>query len=158
ARAHDTRVCVDCISSLGAVPLDLRGVYLATGATGKSLGAYAGVAIIFADPASLSALDMSRRPSYLGIPAAIASKGRRCTFPSPGVQAMDAALAEYATPDLAQAQFEHYVALGAYVREQLREIGLEPLADEACACPVVTTFAPPGDESSEAFVARCRKW
>src|SRR5262249_10839842 len=49
-------------------------------------------------------------------------------------------------------------ALGAYVREQLREIGLEPLADEACACPVVTTFAPPGDESSEAFVARCRKW
>ena len=30
---------------LGAVPLDLRHVYLASGATGKSLGSYAGAAI-----------------------------------------------------------------------------------------------------------------
>src|SRR5207248_1146340 len=35
ARRGGCRVCVDCISSLGATPLDLREVYLATGATGK---------------------------------------------------------------------------------------------------------------------------
>jgi aspartate aminotransferase-like enzyme len=48
--------------------------------------------------------------------------------------------------------------LGLYVREQLRRLGLEPLAAEDCAAPVVTTFAPPEGESSEAFVARCRYW
>ena len=37
AQRRGIRVCVDCISSLGAVPLDLREVYLATGSTGKAL-------------------------------------------------------------------------------------------------------------------------
>jgi aspartate aminotransferase-like enzyme len=44
------------------------------------------------------------------------------------------------------------------VRQQLRELGLEPLAQEEWACPVVTTFTPPGGESSLAFVQRCRAW
>ena len=34
AQRRGIRVCVDCISSLGAVPFDLRQVYLASGATG----------------------------------------------------------------------------------------------------------------------------
>src|SRR5262249_53684014 len=45
-----------------------------------------------------------------------------------------------------------------HVRQQLRRLGLEPLAPDSCACPVVTTFAPPGGESSAEFVARCRSW
>ena len=39
-----------------------------------------------------------------------------------------------------------------------RKLALEPLALDAHACPVVTTFAPPGKESSAAFVRRCRAW
>src|SRR5208282_6858402 len=38
------------------------------------------------------------------------------------------------------------------------QVGLEPLAAETCACPVVATFVPPGGEPSEAFVARCQSW
>ena len=158
ARARGTRVCVDCVSSLGAVPLDLREVFLATGATGKSLGAYAGASIIFADAAALAHLDMDRIPNYLDVPAALASHGPRFTFPSPTLLAMEAALAEYATPEKARAQHERYAALGVYVRHQLRDLGVEPLAAEAWACPVVTTFAPPGDEEPAEFVARCQCW
>src|SRR4029077_13909139 len=83
AQAHGCRVCMDCISSLGAVPIDLRNVYLATGATGKSLGSYAGAAIIFADAASLGSLDRSQVPSYFDIATALATTGPRYTFPSP---------------------------------------------------------------------------
>src|SRR5262249_10573465 len=75
ARARDVRVCVDCVSSLGAVPLDLGGVYLATGATGKSLGAYAGAALIFADARALGRIDRSQVPSYFDLGAALASDG-----------------------------------------------------------------------------------
>src|SRR5207244_7657751 len=64
ARKSGIRVCVDCISSLGAVPLDLSEVYLATAATGKSLGAIAGAAIIFADAGALGQIDRSGVPSY----------------------------------------------------------------------------------------------
>ncbi len=158
AKARGVRVCLDCISSLGAVPLDLRGTYLATGATGKSLGSYAGVAIVFADAAQLAGLDMSHIPSYFDIPAVLTSEGPRFTFPSPSLLALDAALAAYAGYEKAQARFDHYRKLGAYIRQKLREVGLEPLATEEVACPVVTTFAPPNGDSSEDFVARCQSW
>ncbi|MBY0528334.1 MAG: aminotransferase class V-fold PLP-dependent enzyme [Gemmataceae bacterium] len=158
ARAHGVRVCVDCISSLGAVPIDLSGVYLASGATGKSLGSYAGISIVFANGRALPRLDLGRLPSYFDIAAHLGTEGPRYTFPSPILRALQAALAEYATPDLAQARYERYAALGMYVRRQLREFGLAPLADEDNACPVVTTFLPPSNESGPAFVDRCRSW
>jgi aspartate aminotransferase-like enzyme len=133
-------------------------VYLATAATGKSLGAIAGVAIIFADAGALSQLDRSGVPSYFDISAALASDGPCYTFPSPTLLALEAALREYATTEKAEASYARYYELGAWVREQLRKIGLTPLAREDCASPVVTTFAPPGEELSQAFVDRCRSW
>ncbi|MGE3805028.1 MAG: aminotransferase class V-fold PLP-dependent enzyme [Gemmataceae bacterium] len=158
AARHHARVCMDCISSLGAVPIDLSGVYLASGASGKSLGAYAGTAMIFADARALAELDLGRVPSYLDVSAAMASRGPRYTFPSPTLSALHAALEEYATSERAQATYRRYRTLGQHVREQLLQQHIEPLADEEHASPVVTTFAPPCDESSEQFVARCRSW
>jgi aspartate aminotransferase-like enzyme len=143
---------------LGAVPLDLSEVYLATATSGKSLGAYAGAAIIFADARKLADLDTGRVPSYLDLPAALACTGTRYTFPSPTLLALDAALAGYGTPDKARDSYDRYAALGVYVRGELRRLGLEPLAADDCAAPVVTTFAPPVGESAEAFVARCHFW
>jgi aspartate aminotransferase-like enzyme len=140
------------------VPLDLSEVYLASGATGKSLAAYAGTAIVFADTASLRSIDWSRVPSYLDIAAALATKGPRYTFPSPTLQALETALAAYATPESAEKRYHEYAARGLYVRQRLRGLGLVPLADERCACPVVTTFAPPEPETSESFVERCGAW
>ena len=158
ARTWGMRVCVDCISSLGAVPLDLSGVYLATGTSGKSLGAYAGAAIIFADAEAVRRLDRSRVPSYFDIVAALNSEGPCYTFPSPTLVALEAALSAYATPEKSQENYARYAELGGYVRHQLRRVGLEPLAANECASPVVTTFTPPADESSSEFVARCRSW
>ncbi len=158
ARTRGVRVCVDCISSLGAVPLDLSGVYLATGATGKSLGAFAGAAIIFADREALLRVDRSRIPSYFDILAALQSDGPCYTFPSPTLLALEAALKEYASPEKARATYDRYEELGRWVRANLRKLGLPPLAREECASPVVTTFAPAEEETSQAFVLRCRGW
>ncbi|HZU34361.1 MAG TPA: aminotransferase class V-fold PLP-dependent enzyme, partial [Gemmataceae bacterium] len=83
ARERDVRVCVDCISSLGAVPIDLDGVFLATGATGKSLGSYAGISIVFADAAELRRINTDRVPSYFDLAAHLSTEGPRFTFPSP---------------------------------------------------------------------------
>jgi aspartate aminotransferase-like enzyme len=158
AQRRGARVCVDCISSLGAVPLNLRQVFMASGATGKSLGAYAGAALIFADREALETLDRSQVPSYLDVAAALQSDGPCYTFPSPTLCALEAALQEYSTPQKAQASYSRYAELGVYVRHQLRKLGLEPLALDGHACPVVTTFTPPGQESSGEFVCRCRAW
>src|SRR5215212_7210735 len=36
-RERNAKLCLDCVSAFGAVPLDLSGVWLATGASGKAL-------------------------------------------------------------------------------------------------------------------------
>jgi aspartate aminotransferase-like enzyme len=158
ARRRGIRVCLDCISSLGAVPLDLREVYLASGATGKSLGSYAGAALIFGDAKAMDNIDRTGIPSYFDIAAALASDGPCYTFPSSTLFALEAALQEYGSPQRAQASYRRYAALGGYVRQELRALGLETLAREDWSCPVVTTFTPPGDDSSRSFVERCRAW
>ena len=159
ARPRGVRICADCVSSLGAVPVDLSEVYLATGATGKALSSYAGIALIFADANRLTHLNTETIPSYLDIPATLASVGPRFTVPSPLMKALSVALGEYSTPEKSQSRFDHYAGLGRYTRERLREIGLSPLVgDEDVASPVITSFYPPGDESSYDFVNRCQTW
>src|SRR5262249_3071615 len=58
----------------------------------------------------------------------------------------------------ARETYARYADLGVFVRQQLRRLGLAPLAAEDCAAPVVTTFAPPGPETAAEFVALCRSW
>src|SRR5207248_1106367 len=136
AKRAGCRVCADCISSLGATPLDLHDVYLATGATGKALGSYAGASLIFADLRQLEHIDSRRTPSYLDLPAALRAAGPRFTFPSPTLCALEAALKRFATPESAQACYARYERLGGFVREHLRELGLPPLAAESFPAPV----------------------
>ncbi|MCI0377701.1 MAG: aminotransferase class V-fold PLP-dependent enzyme [Gemmataceae bacterium] len=158
AKKRGIRVCVDCISSLGALPLDLSEVFLASGASGKSVGSYAGASLLFANKEELRPLDRSKVPSYFDIFAALSSEGPCYTFPSPTLTALEAALQEYATVERCQATYARYNELGVRVRQELRRVGLTPLADEEYASPVITTFAPPAQESSASFVARCRLW
>jgi aspartate aminotransferase-like enzyme len=44
---YRVNLCVDACSSAGIVPLDLKGIYLATTVSGKALGSYPGLAIVF---------------------------------------------------------------------------------------------------------------
>jgi aspartate aminotransferase-like enzyme/predicted N-acetyltransferase YhbS len=46
---HNVKLRVDCISSLGTVPIDLQGVYLASGVSGKGIAAFTGLSFIFHD-------------------------------------------------------------------------------------------------------------
>lgn len=158
AKPRGVRVCADCVSSLGALPVDLKDLYLASAATGKALSSYAGLALVFADPAQLAHLDTSRIPSYYDLPVTLSTVGPRYTVPSPLLRALAVALEVYSTPEKAKARFEHYAALGRFVRKRLTEIGLPPMAPENCASPVITSFYPPGQESSCDFVSRCLTW
>ena len=128
-QARGIRLCLDCVSSLGAVPVDLHGVWLASGVSGKALGSFAGVGMVFA-----SEIPATRRvPVYLDLAAALQTEGPRFTFSSPMLAALDVAL-----------RLERdYRPLGGLVRSKLRELQLEPMVDGPSAAPTVTTFTPP---------------
>jgi len=155
AKQYGHRVCLDCVSSIGTVPLDLNGVYLASAASGKALGSYAGLAFVFADPRELAHLPAEAVPTYLDVPATLAASGPRFTVPSPLVTALDAALSVFATPEARTRRFAQVQQLGNSLRTRVREIGLIPLAPDSCASPAIVTFAPPAGELAAEFVARC---
>ena len=138
ANARGVRVALDCVSSLGAVPVDLSGAWLASGVSGKALGSYAGVAMVFASEIP----QLSRPvPTYLDVAEALRTEGSCFTFPSPLLLALEEALRLR----------RDYSTLGGLVRQRLREIGAEPMVDGAVAAPVVTTFVPP----RPGFLAHC---
>lgn len=155
ARQRGQRVCVDAVSSIGGLPVDLSEVALASGTSGKALGSCSGIALVFANRHKLGPLDLSRVPTYFDLHAALDHTGPRFTFPSPPLQALAAALTDYATPAQARARYDHYQFLGCYVRRELRRLGFLPLTGEHHASPTITTFAPPDGTTSEAFVELC---
>jgi len=151
ATERGTRVCVDCISSLGTVPVDLAGVFLASGASGKGLRAFPGLALVFYDHAV--APQPERMPSYLDLGAYAAAGGVPYTHSSNLLAALVAALdSQRQKPRLAT------VAQGAaFLRPRLEELGLPVLAGADYASPAVFTLALPPGLSSRAIGDRLRE-
>jgi aspartate aminotransferase-like enzyme/predicted N-acetyltransferase YhbS len=137
AVAHDVDavLCLDCVSAIGAVPLDLRGVHLASGASGKALASYPGISFVFHAEAVEPAPD--RLPRYLDLGYYASKGGVPFTHSSNLLAALDAALARFNS----NAPFAEMAALAARVRPRLRELGWPPLVPDAQATPAVVTVA-----------------
>jgi len=127
ARRHDLKLCLDCVSAIGAIPLDLRGVYLATGASGKALAAFPGLSVVFhnhhvnAEP--------TRVPRYLDLGYYVEKDGIAFTHSSNLVGALDVALNRFETSE----PFERIVELSAWLRPRLRDLGFNILVPDADA-------------------------
>jgi aspartate aminotransferase-like enzyme len=153
ASSRGARVALDCVSSLGAVPLPAQGVWMSAGVSGKSLGAYAGLSFVFASPQALEQTKGASFPSSMDVAGATAQSGPQFTVASPLLFALESALIPYGSAEMTRARWAHQQSLGSSVRSHLRELGVQPLAPEADAAPCVTTFALPSDN----FLETCRR-
>ena len=142
-RRYDVHCCVDCISSIGATAIDLSGVYLATGASGKALGSYAGLGMVFYnEPVAPS----DRIPRYVDIGYYAAHEGVPFTLSSNLVYALAAALEA-----LPANYYLHIADLAREIRRALRAMHMEILVPEADSIPAVTTIALPAAINSVAL-------
>lgn len=48
-KKYKLKLCVDCISSFGAIPFSMEGCWLATATSGKAVGTMSGLAVVFAN-------------------------------------------------------------------------------------------------------------
>jgi aspartate aminotransferase-like enzyme/GNAT superfamily N-acetyltransferase len=142
AANHGLRICVDCISSIGAVPVDLQGVHLATGTSGKGLGAYPGLSLVFHDYSPLPAPD--RLPSYIDLGHWAAHTSSPHTHSSNLVGALAAGLRQV-TP----ARMQRILDNGRWLRGALRSRGFTLVAPESAACSAGITLSL-GDTGSAA--------
>ncbi|MBJ8054641.1 aminotransferase class V-fold PLP-dependent enzyme [Bacillus cereus] len=46
-KKYKVKLCVDCISSIGAISIDLKDVYFASGVSGKAIKSYTGLSFVF---------------------------------------------------------------------------------------------------------------
>lgn len=73
------KLCVDCISSIATVPVNLKDIYLASGVSGKALCSFGGLAIVFynheveVSPNIARYLDLGYYRAESGIPFTISS-------------------------------------------------------------------------------------
>lgn len=137
------RLCVDCISSIGTVPVDLAGVYFASCASGKALGAFPGLSMVFYDHDLLPAPESLPRSLDLGLYSQ--KQGVPFTTSSNLFYALRTAL-EYFEPEEV---YRRIVMVSQWLRGRLGELGFRLVAPEAHASPAVITIALPKTVSSE---------
>jgi aspartate aminotransferase-like enzyme len=134
-RTYRTRLCVDAISSLGTLDLDLSGAWLATGASGKALGSYPGISMVFyQEPPPAGGL-----PRYLDLGELVAAQGVAYTQSSNLVAALDAALTAADWPD----RYRQLAAGSSWLAARLRRLGFDVVAAARHAAPGICTVALP---------------
>ncbi len=142
--------CLDCISSIGTVPVDLRGVYLASCVSGKALASYPGLSMVFYNH-ELTAAPRSL-PRYLDLGYYAAQAGIPFTHSSNLIFALQTALNRICWSE----KFSQIAEVAVWLRRRLREVGLQIVAPDAHASPAVVTLALPGDISSRSLGGQLR--
>jgi len=137
------KLCLDGISAVGTVPVDLEGVHLASGVSGKGLGAFPGLSMVFHHHEI--APQPERLPRYLDLGYYASQGSIPFTQSSNLVAALQMALQRY---DSMQ-PFTETAELSAWLRPKLRELGFKILAPDATAAPaVVSLMLPPSMRSA----------
>jgi len=145
-RQTGTRICVDCVSSIGTVPLDLSKVYLASGVSGKGLGSFSGLSMVFYNH---KVYPSDRLPRYLDLGVYAGMDGVPFTISSNLVASLRAALQHFDSDK----RLAKMAALSLWLRHQLENLGLEIVSPAAHASPAIITISLP-QEISSAFVGQ----
>lgn len=131
ANKHDLKLCVDACSSVGIVAVDLQDAYLASTVSGKGLGSYPGLAVVFhqepilPDPSIPRYLDLGQFSTTDSIPY---------THSSNLVSALHAAVD--------RVDFQNKAHLGNAAKRMLKGAGFSHLGDEKYSPSVMTIPLP----------------
>ena len=90
-KRYNVLLCVDCVSSFGALPFRLDGVFLATSVSGKAIGTMSGLAFVFANE---EIQPSNQIPTYLDI-GLTTNINIPHTMPSQFIHSLELALMSY---------------------------------------------------------------
>jgi aspartate aminotransferase-like enzyme len=137
------RLCMDCVSSIGTIPIDLNGIYLASGVSGKGLGAFPGLSMVFYNH---EILPLSKNiPRYLDIGLYSISEGIPFTISSNLIYALKKALERFDPEN----RYRELEKMSLWLRDGLRKIGFNILAADEHSSPALITIDLPSWMSSE---------
>lgn len=141
---------LDCISTLGVLPVNLEGVYLASGVSGKGLASFPGLSMVFHNYKAMPAPD--RLPRYLDLGYCASCEGIPFTHSSNLLGAMLASLRRNSAR-----RYAELVETAVWLRAQLLDAGFQIVAPAAEASPAVFTIALPRHIHSRTAAKRMQK-
>jgi aspartate aminotransferase-like enzyme len=141
ATARGAKLCLDCISSIGTIPVNLSGVYLASCVSGKGLAAFPGLSMVFYNHELTSSDSL---PRYLDLGYYAAQEGIPFTHSSNLVYALLTALQRTSWKD----KFAQIADVSKWLRDRVRELGFQIVAAETLGSPAVVTIVLPPELSS----------
>jgi aspartate aminotransferase-like enzyme len=139
------RLCLDCVSSIGNVAVDLEGVFLTSGVSGKGLGAFPGLSMVFYNHEVRPG--RSSLPRYLDLGLYVQNDGIPFTHSSNLLRALQAAAERKNSARLPGDQ----AVLGSWLRSRLRALGFEIVGADEYTAPAVITIALPAGLNSESI-------
>lgn len=139
------KLCLDAISSIGVVPVDLRNVYFASGVSGKGLASYPGVSLVFYNHHIQPS--PHKLPRYLDLGHYSDNEGIPFTQSSNLVYALKAAVESQDWSD----KFNNLVNTSSWLRRELRALGYTILANDETASTAVITLVLPDSLSSRSL-------
>ena len=139
---HHAKLCLDSISSIGTMPVDLSGVFLASCSSGKGLRSYPGVSMVFYHHDVVP--QPERLPRYLDLGFYAQQQGVPFTFSSNLLHALHAAV-KHVDWDK---RFSGVAELSQLLRARLVDLGFQLIGAETETSPAVVTIALPPEMNS----------
>lgn len=136
------KLCLDCISSVGTMPVDLSGVYLASCSSGKGLRSYPGISMVFHNHAVTP--EPERLPRYVDLGYYSQQQGVPFTFSSNLLHALHAAVKHVDW----EKRFADTIELSAFLRGELVEMGFALVGTNTESSPAVITIELPPEMNS----------
>ena len=139
---NGTKLCLDCVSTVGTMPVDLTGVYLASSSSGKGLRSYPGIAMVFCNHETNSAPD--KLPRYIDLGFYTRQSGPPFTFSSNLLHALHAAIKRVNWGK----RFIETAEWTAWLRERLIGMGFNLVGNGVLLSPAVITISLPPEMDS----------
>lgn len=143
-KKYSVKICVDAISSIGAVPLNFESIYLATGVSGKAIGGYTGLSFVFFNQLEDISIAV---PRYLDIVYYQTSGGIPFSQNSNLFRALDTALNKFSLSNF----FEERKSVYIQACEMFENKGFSFVIDQHISSPCVITIELPNTLSSIEF-------
>ncbi|MGN1399987.1 MAG: aminotransferase class V-fold PLP-dependent enzyme [Bacillus sp. (in: firmicutes)] len=138
---NEVLLCLDCISTIGAIPIDLTGVHMATGVSGKAVGSLTGLSFIF----HYSPLYPSDQiPRYLDLGSYFQNNSIPYSQTSNLISALSAALDETDAE-----RYEQIAKTFDLIYRTVIQNGFRPVVDKTASSYVIVTIEFPDFLSSQ---------
>jgi aspartate aminotransferase-like enzyme/ribosomal protein S18 acetylase RimI-like enzyme len=139
------KLCLDCISTFGILPIDLRDIYFATAVSGKGVGSFPGLAMVLYSHVLPDA--ENGIPRYLDLKLYADNAGVPFTHSSNLLSALSSALQAYPTGH----DFQKLCHLSNWLRQELTTLDCEIITPVDNNSPAVLTLGLPDRVDSRHF-------